>query len=297
MKQLHDKIIDLYRLATVPVRYFSHRHAVLNGTVPVIVLFYHRVADCNLNPWTMTREDFDRHISWLSRNFDLVSLDEAQRRIRSRNNSRPTVSITFDDGYSENCNHAIPILIKRRIPATYFVTLENVVTGKPFAHDAKRKCPLTPNNIESLQAISAGGIEIGAHTRTHANLGELTDSFQLADEVINSAEELQTLVGQRIRYFAFPFGQFKNLNQHVFELAYQHGFEGVCSAYGGYNEIGDDEFHLQRIHGDPSLSRLKNWLTYDPRIKRGKWYEFDRSKLKAQKENPNRQLVRVGQHS
>ena len=44
------------------------------------------------------------------------------------------------------------------------------------------------------------------------------------------------------------------------------GFLGVCSAYGGWNEMGDDAFHLQRIHGDPNIERMKNWLTYDPRI-------------------------------
>ena len=36
--------------------------------------------------------------------------------------------------------------------------------------------------------------------------------------------------------------------------------------YGGWNEIGADSFHLQRLHGDPNFERMKNWLTFDPRI-------------------------------
>ena len=47
--------------------------------------------------------------------------------------------------------------------------------------------------------------------------------------------------------------------------ALEAGFDGVCSAYGGYNFPGDDPFHLRRIHGDPETIRLKNWLTLDPR--------------------------------
>ena len=43
------------------------------------------------------------------------------------------------------------------------------------------------------------------------------------------------------------------------------GFEGICSAFGGFNFPGDDAFHLQRIHADADLIRLKNWLTVDPR--------------------------------
>jgi hypothetical protein len=48
-------------------------------------------------------------------------------------------------------------------------------------------------------------------------------------------------------------------------MAKQAGYEGVCSAYGGYNFPGDDAFHLQRIHGDDDMLRMKNWLSVDPR--------------------------------
>ena len=48
-------------------------------------------------------------------------------------------------------------------------------------------------------------------------------------------------------------------------LARECGYEGVCSAYGGYNFPGDDAFHLQRIHADDDMIRLKNWVTVDPR--------------------------------
>jgi hypothetical protein len=58
------------------------------------------------------------------------------------------------------------------------------------------------------------------------------------------------------------------LNAEAFRLARRAGYQGVCSAYGGYNWPGEDAFHLQRIHADPDMLRLKNWLTFDPRKQR-----------------------------
>ena len=68
--------------------------------------------------------------------------------------------------------------------------------------------------------------------------------------------------------FAFPYGLPQNLNATAIELLAHAGYEGVCTAYGDYNWPGDDAFHIKRIHADPELLRLKNWLTVDPRKRR-----------------------------
>ena len=257
-----------------------------NGNVPVIVLFYHRVANEKPNPWSISRELFQEQIDWFRERFDIVDLQECQRRIQSGCNRRPTLAITFDDGYAENNEFALPILIERRIPVTYFVTTQHTTQQQPFAHDVKRGEPLPVNTIESLRALDLAGIEIGAHTRTHADLGKIECPKMLVDEVINSSREMEELIGRKIRYFAFPYGQYKNLNADVFAMLKAAGFLGVCSAYGGWNEIGDDSFHLQRLHGDPNMARMMNWLTFDPRIKKTKRFDystgsFDESLLKT----------------
>jgi hypothetical protein len=77
---------------------------------------------------------------------------------------------------------------------------------------------------------------------------------------------LQEMLGQPIRFFAFPYGQQTHLNPAVFALAREAGLAGVCSAYGGYNFPGEDPFHVQRLHADPYFPRFKNWLTMDPRL-------------------------------
>ena len=244
------------------------------GAVPVGILFYHRVDNNHLNPWTITNHRFREQIRWLQKNFDLVSLEEAQNRIRSGFNDRPTVSITFDDGYADNCSEALPLLVRQNIPVTYFVTTQNILEQKPFPHDLNRNQPLEPNSVEMLRSLSSAGVEIAAHTRTHPDLGAIEDHKRLKDEVIGGIVELEELIGKKIRYFAFPFGQHENLNDAVFQMCHDHGIEAVCSAYGGWNEIGGDSFHLQRFHGDPRIAYLKNWLTLDPRKRDVASYEY-----------------------
>ena len=258
-------LLSLYYHGSSPVRWWNHRCAVIEERVPVIVLYYHRVADDGASGWTTSNRTFARQIRWLRDRFELISLQEAQRRVRRGANHRPCVSITFDDGYADNCQQAVPLLIKERIPCTYFVTLQNVLDGEPFAHDVAEGNSFAPNTPEQLKAMAAAGMEIGAHTYTHPDLGPMTDRRRLYYEVVSAGEELQELIGRPVRYFAFPIGQYANLNRRAFDLAYEAGYEAVCSAYGGFNFPGSDPFHLQRIAVDDDMIRLKNWVTGDPR--------------------------------
>jgi len=265
-----------YYYGTLPLRWWAARRRAREGAAPVAIVFYHRVADEAPNDWTISRQDFALQIQWLQRNFDLISLAEAQARLRSTN-PRPAVAVTFDDGYADNCRFALPLLIRRRIPVTYFVTTRHILANEPFPHDLARGEPHRPNTINELRKLAAAGIDIGAHTRSHADLGMLHNPQALHDEVVTAGEELQVALGKPIRYFAFPYGQYPNLNAEVFHMAYDAGYDGVCSAYGGYNFPGDDAFHLQRFHADPSLLRLKNWLTVDPRWLRCRRYCYDQA--------------------
>src|SRR5690349_17691075 len=114
-------LLAAYYHGTVPYRAWRGRRTCAAGRAPVMVLFYHRVADDAASPWTLSNRAFAAQIRWLKSRFDMVSLAEAQRRIASRENQRPSVSITFDDGYAANCHVALPMLIAERIPCTYFV--------------------------------------------------------------------------------------------------------------------------------------------------------------------------------
>ncbi len=254
-------LLNLYYRGSYPLRAWQNAQRRAEGRSPVIVLFYHRIADDGASPWTASNAIFKRQIRWLKRHFELVSLGESQRRIRAGRNDRACVAITFDDGYADNCREALPLLIGERIPFTYFVSTHHILTGTPFPHDLARGCPLAPNTPRQIRDLALAGVEIGAHTRTHADLGRIADADRLHDELVVARQELEELTGTRVRYFAFPYGQHVNLSQAAFQLAHDAGYEGACSAYGGFNFPGDDPFHIQRIHVDDDMIRLKNWVT------------------------------------
>ncbi len=268
MFSIDSTLIETYRLATLPSRCAMRMWMQHTGTLPIGILFYHRISENVLNPWTISPQAFRRQIEWLKANYEIVSLEQCQSRMVSGENRRPSVAITFDDGYAENCQWALPYLLEQNIPFTYFVTLGNVLSQSAFRHDIECNAPLSPNSIEQIRELADAGVEIGGHTRTHIDLGTVADPEVLADEVFGSMDEMSELIKKPIRYFAFPFGQLSNLNPVVFQMARERGLLGVCSAYGGFNFPGTDPFHLKRFHGDPSLARVKNWMTYDQRVLR-----------------------------
>jgi peptidoglycan/xylan/chitin deacetylase (PgdA/CDA1 family) len=275
-------MLELYYYGSAPYRRAATNKAARRGRVPVVGLFYHRVDDDLATPWTVGESMFTRQIEWLRRHFEMISLAEAQRRV-VQGNARPCVCLSFDDGYADNGRHAVPLLVRHRIPCTYFVTLHNVITGRPFEHDVARGHRFAPNTIEELRAMAHAGIEIGLHCRNHVNVAALDEAAQLEDEIVIAGKELARAVGRPIRYFAFPFGQKRHLSAEGFRVARRAGFAGVCSAYGGYNVPGDDPFHLQRFHVDHGMARLKNNATVDPRKR-----ALPRCDFPAEATEPNR---------
>ncbi len=278
-------LLGLYYHGSWPIRSARNRLWAGTGRAPLMVVMYHRVADDGANAWTTPNAVFQRQIAWLQRNFELISLAELQRRVRAAHNHRPAVSITFDDGYAANCDQALPLLVQQNIPFTYFVTSSAILSGKLFPHDLAMGNRLAPNTLADLRGLVAAGVEIGGHTRTHADLGAVRSEATLYDEVVTAGRELEDALAVPLRYFAFPFGQHRHLNRHAFRLAADAGYAGVVSAYGGYNFAGDDPFHLQRMGVDGPLIRLKNWTTLDPvkqwRISRYEYRDPDRSLLAA----------------
>jgi peptidoglycan/xylan/chitin deacetylase (PgdA/CDA1 family) len=266
-------IPTLIRFATIrirlgltrPLRRRAIAKMASTGCAPMSALFYHRVADTHPNDWTIGCKGFQRHVDYCRKNFDLVSLSELQTRCVTARSYRPAVSFTFDDGYAENCDFAIPLLLEHKIPCTYFVSLQHVLTGQAFDHDLKAGLPLRINTVREIRDMADAGIEIGLHSRTHIDFDQVTCRKILKREIIDAKSQLADLIGRPIRYFAFPFGLPNQLTPQAIAMVHEAGMLGFCSAYGAYNLVGQDPFHIRRIHGDCSFERLENWLTFDKR--------------------------------
>ena len=218
-----------------------------------------------MNEWSTRVKCFERHLDWIVQHATPASLDDIYATQLLGTRAAPMVGVTFDDGYSENCEYAIPKLLERSIPVTYFVSTHFVETGEPFPHDIARGVPLRPNTIDEIRRMSEQGVEIGAHSHTHVNFGNPLNEWDLRFEISDVRKRLQDWTGQSIDYFAFPYGLKQNITQAAIDVVFESGFKCFLSAAGGVNWPGHDARHLQRIHGDPGLASFKNWLTYDPR--------------------------------
>lgn len=252
-------------LLTSPGRRMRIQEWCARRMAPLSVSFYHRVADVHPNDWTISRDGFRQHIEHCRRYFDVVSLHELQRRVVLRDSPRPAIAVTFDDGYRENCEFAIPLMIEHAVPCLYFVAVDHVVKQKPFSHDESVGQPLAVNSVQQLRDMSDYGIEIGLHTRNHVDFARVHDRGTIQSEIIDAKDELEQLIGKPVRYFAFPYGMLDQLTQAAIEAVHEAGLVGFCSAYGGYNYPGGDAFHIRRFHADPDFTRFRAWAGFDER--------------------------------
>lgn len=256
---------NLHRFATQPSRHRLRSKFASTLTWPAAVLFYHRVADFHPNPWTIENKRFADHLDFVTKVADFASLDDIIDQQKSGQRNCLKVAITFDDGYRDNLDWAIPELLRRKIPVTYFVTTDNVETGLAFPHDLLRKQPLAVHTKSEITELAAAGVQIGGHTASHLNLGREWPLSILRRELVDSRKKLQDWTGQAIDHFAFPFGLENNMSQSAIYVLVEAGYRSFSSAYGGWNFPGGDAFHLHRFHGDPCSAALRNWLTFDPR--------------------------------
>ncbi len=109
----------------------------------VMILVYHRVVadvaetEKEAIPGLLTSiETFGRHLEILSENCDICSLDFAAERLSGkRRTSRTVAVITFDDGYRDIYENALPILRRFGFPATVFLPAAYIGTGRRLSHD------------------------------------------------------------------------------------------------------------------------------------------------------------------
>jgi peptidoglycan/xylan/chitin deacetylase (PgdA/CDA1 family) len=104
-----------------------------------VVLMYHELAadDEDIESWLIVkRNDFCRQVEYLKRHFDVVSLDDAIRRMSGgEERERPLAVLTFDDGYLGNLEVLAPVLAEFECPATVFVATGAVQDQSLYWYD------------------------------------------------------------------------------------------------------------------------------------------------------------------
>ncbi len=128
-----------------------------------------------------------------------------------RGDARGLVALTFDDGYRDFVEHAMPILAQHRMTASVYVVAGKLsgssdwVVGGPDA-------PLM--SADDVRSAVAAGHEVGSHTCTHPRLGE-TAPDDVRVEVAESRRLLEDVLQAPVEGFAYPYGSFSDEAVHA----------------------------------------------------------------------------------
>jgi peptidoglycan/xylan/chitin deacetylase (PgdA/CDA1 family) len=103
---------------------------------------------------------------------------------------------------------------------------------------------------DQVRSLSQRGFEIGGHTRTHVDLGQVPVEVARR-EIFGAREVLERRLGRAVETFAYPFGGRRHINEANRALVQAAGFNCCCSCYGGINAAGTDLFDLHRVPISP----------------------------------------------
>ena len=137
-----------------------------------------------------------------------------------------TLSITFDDGFSDNLYIADPILQDLNLPYTVFIATDFIKFNKEGFL----------SSLELKELASKPNVDIGSHTATHPRLTTLSD-YKVKEELRSSKHYLEDLLGKEINLFAYPHGDY---DQRIRDFVGEAGYTiARNSRFSSNNKITD----------------------------------------------------------
>jgi len=205
-------------------------------TVPILVYHYIRTVT---NPkdhvgWGLSvpYPIFKEQMDWLRQvGGHTVTLAEVMAALNGGAQLPPrSVVLTFDDGHSDFATQAVPVLLSDGFIATAFVNTGFL--GRPSYMTAAQ-----------VQQVAGEGMVIGDHTVNHVDLNALSPAAAKT-EIDADRAILQSLTGESIGDFAYPYGDFDGTVVAVVAAA---GFRDAVSMQLGDTEWVSQPFVWPRI--------------------------------------------------
>lgn len=142
------------------------------------IVIYHRVLPQPdaLLPDEMHAARFDEVCRWLRTWFNVLPLDEACRRLREGSLPARSLAITFDDGYADNLEVAVPILRRHGLHATFFIATGFLDGGRMWNDtliESVRRTRLEALDLADLGVEGLGRLPVGTLQERRAAVPQL----------------------------------------------------------------------------------------------------------------------------
>jgi peptidoglycan/xylan/chitin deacetylase (PgdA/CDA1 family) len=235
-----------YSLKAVGTRARSARWALQgrpDGT-GLRILFYHRVAE-DRDELAVSPRSFRRQMDYLATNgYRVVDVVEAATLLDTGEPPAKTIGLSFDDGYLDVAEQALPLLAERGFRATVFVA-PAVVDGWATFRWYDRQPPLLDWD-EIVGLDREGTLRFEAHSMTHPNLLKLGEAAA-RQEIAGSKAALEARLARGVRAFSYPSGLFGTRERRLVAAA---GYGVAVSCEPGSNSRGTDRLSLRRVQVD-----------------------------------------------
>ncbi|MBK8575606.1 MAG: polysaccharide deacetylase family protein [Elusimicrobia bacterium] len=214
------------------------------------ILMYHKVgqppAGSTLKKLWVSVEVFRWQMAYLKRHgyTPLTLRGVAERVAEGRSLPDNGIVLTFDDGYRNNLENALPVLREFGFPATIYIVV-NAVGRDNFWHDPSSETRLPMLSWEEVAILRDAGWDIGSHTLTHCRLTRLPLS-EAEKEIVESRRILEEKLGMAPVSFAHPYGDGAD-NGDIRRLIQKAGYATACSVHRGKADVSGSPYCLKRI--------------------------------------------------
>lgn len=224
------------------------------------ILMFHEVFPDGthpLPPYSITRSGLRAVLSdFISRGYTAGTLEDViagqEDGMVATRRSGKRVVLTFDDGTRDFVDNALPVLQELNFSATLFI-VAGMIGGERAWNALPGQRPLAQVPLldaSELRALHAQGFTIGSHSMSHPQMSRLSDEEALR-ELARSRTVLSDMIGQPVRWFAYPY---LAANERTKRLAREAGYAGAC---GGPNQP-HTRYYLSRVDGTGySLAQLR----------------------------------------
>ena len=180
------------------------------GPDDVVILLYHRIGDGE-REIDISATAFERHLASLVERDRPRSLEEVLQP------GGGGVVVTIDDGFRDFHDHALPLLVRHRVPALLYLA-----TGL-VRNSGASTSPQALTWSQLVEAVGTGLVTVGSHTHSHASLAGATER-RAEEEMRRSKELIEDRLGVACRHFAYPW----NVGSEAADRAARRLFDTVA---------------------------------------------------------------------